>query len=125
MADVFKFDIFLSPSTKDKTIVHPITERLWQNGPFDLSFRFRASDFGFPPPAAYLSANAFGLDWAQSEASTFQFRNRLNNEQRFLFLCFNDIPIKSSLTRFLYIDWLPANHERESVNSVAFSLAAY
>src|SRR5512136_2752838 len=60
-----------------------------------------------------MSANAFGSDWAQLEASTFRFRDPLNQERRFLPLRLDDAPIKGSLAQFLYINWFPAAREQE------------
>ena len=60
-----------------------------------------------------MSANAFGSDWAQLEAGTFRFRDPLNKERRFIPLRLDDAPIKGSLAQFLYINWLPADRERE------------
>ena len=34
--------------------------------------------------APCMSAHAFGSDWAQLEAGTFQFRDALNKERRFI-----------------------------------------
>jgi hypothetical protein len=34
--------------------------------------------------ALWMSANAFGSDWAQLEAGTFRFRDPLNQERRFI-----------------------------------------
>jgi hypothetical protein len=55
----------------------------------------------------------FGADWAQLEAGTFRFRDPLNKERRFILLRLDDAPIRGSLAQFLYIDWRPAEPERE------------
>ena len=60
-----------------------------------------------------MSAQAFGSDWAQLEAGTFRFRDPLNKERRFIPLRLDAAPIKGSLAQFLYINWLPANREKE------------
>jgi hypothetical protein len=52
-------------------------------------FGFRISDFGFAQPG--MSANAFGSDWAQLEASTFRFRDPLNQERCFIPLRLDDV----------------------------------
>jgi len=44
MSDDFKYDVFLSHSAKDKAVVRPLAERLWQDGPF--KFGTRNSEFG-------------------------------------------------------------------------------
>ena len=109
MPDEFPYDVFLSHSAKDKTVVRPLAERLradgvkvwfdeWVLQPGDsieknqsktakieeelelFSFGFRVSDFGFSSPC--MSANAFGSDWAQLESGTFRFRDPLNKERQ-------------------------------------------
>ena len=56
-----------------------------------------------------MSANAFGADWDQLEASTFRFRDPLNVERRFVPLRLDEAPIKGSLSQFLCIDWRAAD----------------
>jgi hypothetical protein len=102
MPDEFKYDVFLSHSSKDKEVVRPVAERLRKDGLLDFSFGFRVSEFGFPPLAACLSAHAFGSDWAQLEAGTFRFRDPLNKERRFIPLRLDNAPIKGSLAQFLH-----------------------
>ena len=62
-----------------------------------------------------MSANTFGLDWAQLESGTFRFRDPLNKERRFIPLRLDDAPIRGSLAQFLYINWLPPICEQEYV----------
>ena len=66
-----------------------------------------------------MSANAFGSDWAQLEAGTFRFRDPLNKERRFIPLRLDNTPIKGSLAQFLYINWLPEEHEQEYATLLA------
>ena len=54
----------------------------------------------------FMSAQAFGSDWAQLESGTFRFRDPLNKERRFLPLRLDDAPIKGFLAQFPYIEWL-------------------
>ncbi len=84
MAEDFQYDVFLSHSAKDKAVVRTVEERLRKDALLDVSLRFRVSEFGFPPLAACLSANAFGSDWAQLEAGTFRFHDPLDQEHRFI-----------------------------------------
>ena len=60
-----------------------------------------------------MSANAFGSNWAQSEAGTFRFRDPLNKQRRFIPLRLDDAPIKGSLGQFHYIKWLHEDREQE------------
>ena len=121
----FDYDVFLSHSAKDKTVVRPLAERLRQDG-----LRVWFDEWVLRPgdriPAKIedglehsrvlvlcMSANAFGSDWAQLEAGTFRFRDPLNKERRFIPLRLDAAPIKGSLAQFLYINWLRSNREQE------------
>ncbi|MFN0105890.1 MAG: toll/interleukin-1 receptor domain-containing protein [Bryobacteraceae bacterium] len=114
----FPFDVFLSHSTGDKSVVRAVAERLRQDG---LKVWFDEWELkpGDSIPARIeeglessrvlvlcMSANAFGSDWAQLEAGTFRFRDPLNKARRFIPLRLDDAPIKGSLAQFLYINWL-------------------
>lgn len=120
----FRFDVFLSHSSKDKSVIRPLAERLRKDG-----VRVWLDEWEIKPgdsiPAKIeeglehsrvlvlcMSANAFGSDWAQLESGTFRFRDPLNKERRFLPLRLDDAHIKSSLAHFLYINWLPAEREQ-------------
>ncbi|MDB6122972.1 MAG: WD-repeat protein [Pedosphaera sp.] len=125
MSTEFPYDVFLSHSSKDKTIVRSVAERLRADGLkvwFD-EWVLKAGDSirakieeGLEQSRILvlcMSANAFGSDWAQLEAGTFRFRDPLNKERRFIPLRLDDTPIKSSLTQFLYINWFPTDREQE------------
>src|SRR5215813_1387980 len=121
----FLFDVFLSHSSKDKAVVRPLAERLRRDGVrvwFD-EWEIRPGD-SIPAKVEEglersrvlvlcMSANAFGSDWAQLEAGTFRFRDPLNKARRFVPLRLDDAPIRGSLGQFLYVDWLPAERERQ------------
>jgi hypothetical protein len=125
MANEFQFDVFLSHSSKDKTVVRELAARLQQDG-----VRVWLDEEQIKPgnsiPAKIeeglehsrvlvlcMSANAFASDWAQLEAGTFRFRDPLNKERRFIPLRLDDAPIKGSLAQFLYINWCPPDREQE------------
>jgi small GTP-binding protein len=125
MADDFTYDVFLSHSSKDKAVVRAVAERLRVDG-----LRVWFDDWEIRPgdsiPAKIeeglehsrvlvlcMSAQAFGSDWARLEAGTFRFRDPLNTERRFIPLRLDETPIKGSLAQFLYVDWLPEDHEQE------------
>ncbi len=127
MGEQFTFDAFLSHSSRDKTVVRAIAERLRTDG-LKVWFDEWVLKPGDSIPAKIeeglehsrllvlcMSANAFGSDWAQLEGGTFRFRDPLNIERRFIPLRLDDAPIKGSLAQFLYIDWLPAVREQEYV----------
>lgn len=120
----FAYDVFLSHSSKDKAVVHPLAERLRRDG-----LRVWLDDWEIRPgdsiPAKIeeglersrllvlcMSANAFGSDWATLESQTFRFRDPLNKERRFIPLRLDEAPIKGSLVQFLHINWLPEGNEQ-------------
>ncbi|MGD0538307.1 MAG: toll/interleukin-1 receptor domain-containing protein [Verrucomicrobiota bacterium] len=125
MPGEFQFDVFLSHGAKDKAVVRPLAERLRQDG-LTVWFHEWVLKPGDSIPAKIeeglehsrvlvlcMSANAFGSDWAQLESGTFRFRDPLNQERRFIPLRLDDAPIKGYLAQFLYINWRPADRERE------------
>ncbi len=127
MADDFKYDVFLSHSSKDKDIVRAVAERLRDDGLrvwFD-EWKIRAGD-SIPAKideglehsrvvAFCMSENAFGSEWVTLERYTPQFRDPQNRERRFIPLRLDKAPIKGSLAQFSYINWLPEAQEQEYV----------
>ena len=123
MTEDFKYDVFLSHSSKDRAVVRTIAERLRGDGLrvwFD-DWEIRDDD-NIPAKieeglehsrvlVLCMSANAFGSEWSQLESGTFRFRDPLNKERRFIPLRLDDAPAKSSLAQFLHINWLPLNRE--------------
>src|SRR5438552_19102086 len=118
MADDFKYDIFLSYSSKDKAVVSTVAERLRADG-----LRVWLDDWEIRPgdniPAKIeeglehsrvlvlcMSAHAFGSDWAKLESYTFRFRDPLNKGRHFIPLRLDETLIKGSLAQFSYINWL-------------------
>jgi hypothetical protein len=92
----FKFDVFLSHSSKDKEVVRDIAERLredglrvwfddWEISPFTMkSRRAKKIEEGLEHSRVLvlcMSVNALGSNWAQLEAGTFRFRDPLNKER--------------------------------------------
>lgn len=127
----FQYDVFLSYSSKDKTVVRELAARLKKDG-----IRVWLDEEQIKPgdsiPAKIedglersrvlvlcISANAFGSDWAQLEAGTFRFRDPLNKERRLIPVRLDDAPIKGSLVQFLYIDWRAADREQEYAKLLA------
>ena len=125
MSDEFSFDVFLSHSSKDKTVVRAVAERLRADGLrvwFD-EWVLKADD-SIPAKieeglehsrvlVLCMSADAFGSEWAQLEAGTFRFRDPQNKERRFIPLRLDEVPIRGSLAQSLYINWLAADREQE------------
>jgi small GTP-binding protein len=125
MADDFQYDVFLSHSSKDKSVVRDIAERLRKDG-----LRVWFDEWNLKPGhniqheidegleqsrvlILCMSANAFSSEWAHLEAGAFRFRDPLNKDLRFIPLRLDDAPIKHALTPFLYISWLPADRGPE------------
>ena len=124
MADEFKYDVFLSHSSKDKAVVRPLAERLRGDG-LRVWFDEWAVRPGDSIPAKIeegleysrvlvfcMSVHAFGSDWATLESQTFRFRDPLNRERRFIPLQLDETPIKGSLAQLLYISWTPEGEDR-------------
>lgn len=115
-ATSFAYDVFLSHSSKDKAVVHPLAERLkadglrvwldiWEIRPGD-NIPAKTEE-GLEHSAVLvlcMSANAFGSDWAILESQTFRFRDSLNRQRRFVPLLMDDADPKGSLGQFAYVD---------------------
>ncbi len=125
VTDTFQYDVFLSHSAKDKSVVRPLAERLRQD-----ALKVWLDEWEIKPgdsiPAKIeeglehsrvlvlcMSASAFASDWAQLESQTFRFRDPLNRDRRFIPLRLDGAPIKGSLAQFLYVDWRPEDREQE------------
>src|ERR1700689_972333 len=113
MPEDFTYDVFLSHSAKDKTVVRELAERLRNDG-LQVWFDEWVLRPGDSIPAKIeeglersrvlvlcMSANAFGSDWAQLESGTFRFRDPLNKERRFLPLRLDDTPSKAHWRNFV------------------------
>jgi hypothetical protein len=131
MADDFKYDVFLSHSSKDKDVAREIAERLrvdgmriwfeeWEIGLFTTkSKRKRKIEEGLEQSRVLvlcISANTFDSEWAQLEAGTFLFRDPLNRERRFIALRLDATPVKNSLVQFINISWFWEGREKEYEN---------
>lgn len=126
MAD-FAYDVFLSYSSKDKTVVRALAERLREDGllvwldqwvlrpganiPYEIERGLESSRLLL----LCLSANALASDWARLESQTFRFRDPVNKDLRFVPLRLDDSEPRGSLGQFLYIDWRPKRRKHEYV----------
>ena len=124
-APEFKWDVFLSYSSRNKATVQDIANRLKSNGVrvwFD-EWEIRPGD---SIPARIedglensrllvlcMSAEAFGSDWAQLESHTFRFKDPLNHDRRFIPLKLDDFPVKESIAQFSHIDWRKNHRDKE------------
>ena len=113
----FKYDVFLSHSSKDKPVVRELAERLRADG-VRVWFDEWEIQLGDPILSKIeqgleesrililaMSANAFGSDWVSLERGTAMFRDPQNKQRRFIPLRLDDSPIKETLKQFLYVDW--------------------
>jgi small GTP-binding protein len=115
--DQFRFDVFLSHSSRDKSVVLYIAERMradglrvwldaWEIHPGDsIPAKIEEGLEHSRVLVFCMSKNAFGAEWAQLESGTFRFRDPLNRERRFIPVRLDMAPIPSSLAQFLYIEW--------------------
>ena len=104
MADDFKYDVFLSHSSRDKAVVRDVAERLrgdglrvwfdeWEIRPGDsIPAKIEAGLENSRVLVLCMSAHAFGSEWAQLEAGTFRFRDPLNQQRRFIPLRLDRLP---------------------------------
>jgi small GTP-binding protein len=121
MTDVFHYDVFLSHSAKDRAVAREVAERLRMNGlrVWFHEWMLRRGDSvstkieqGLERSRVlllFMSANTFGSEWVELEATTFRFRDPLNRDRRFLPLRLDDAPIRGSLARFPYVSWLASD----------------
>ena len=102
----YRYDVFLSHSSADKTVVRELAEQLRAAGLrvwFD-AWNIRPGDHiptaieeGLEHSAVLLfcmSAQAFGSDWALLESHTAVFRDPLNRDRRFPTLRLDNVKIK-------------------------------
>ena len=115
--ETFDFDVFLSHSSKDKSVVRALAERLRRDGLkvwFDeweialgepifarVQYGLERSRFLF----LFMSRNAFGSDWVTLEHQSLLFRDPLNRDRRFIPLLLDDAELPTVLRQFKYLDW--------------------
>jgi len=113
----FRWDVFISYSSKDKVTVHGIADKLKHDG-LDVwldEWILRPGD-SIPSKIEegleysrvlllMMSINAFSSDWTKLESQTYRFRDPLNKERRFIPVKLDDCQPRGSLGQFMYIDW--------------------
>ena len=117
MSQEFKYDVFLSHSSKDKETVRELAERLKADG-----VRVWFDEWIIKPGDAIgvkinegleksrvlvlaISANASESDWVTFEHQSILFNDPTNKTRRFIPLRLDDSEIQFSLRQFAYIDW--------------------
>jgi tetratricopeptide (TPR) repeat protein len=124
MDEQFKYDVFISHSSKDKPAVRELAERLRRDG-----LRVWLDEWEIQPGDPILlkieegleqsrtlvlamSANAFASEWVTLERHTAMFRDPTNQRRRFIPLRLDDAEIKDALKQFAYVDWRQKSDEQ-------------
>ncbi|MBC8504227.1 MAG: toll/interleukin-1 receptor domain-containing protein [Chloroflexi bacterium] len=113
----FKYDVFLSYSSKDKPAVVKLAKYLHKNGLriwFDDWIVQTGDDIileiekGLEKSrilVLVMTDNAFGSDWVSLERNTSLFRDPTNHQRRFIPLLLTECEIPAVLRRYKYIDF--------------------
>ena len=122
--ETFAFDVFLSHSFWDRSVVRALAKRLRMDGVrvwFEESEIQPGDDIPTTVEAGLaharvlllcMSAHAFGSDWISLESASFRFRDPSNRQRRFITLRLDDAPIHPSLASFSYLDWREAHRDQ-------------
>ena len=124
MSESFKYDVFLSHSSKDKTAVRELAERLkkdglrvwldaWEIQPGDLiSLKIEEGLEQSRTLVLVMSKNAFASEWVTLERHTALFRDPTNQQRRFIPLRLDEAEITETLKQFSYVDWRDRSSEQ-------------
>jgi hypothetical protein len=121
MANVYRWDVFFSYNSLDKTRVQRLAERLraerlrvwfdaWVIEPGDDIYA--AIEHGLEYARTLIlcmSQAAFGSEWVKLERNTVLFRDPGNSNRRFVPLLLADCRIPDTIRRYQYIDWQTDN----------------
>lgn len=117
MSGKFKYDVFLSYSSKDRDVAHDLAERLtadglrvwfdeWEIRPGNIVGLKIEQGLGQSRTLVLLmSGNAFASNWVMLERHTVLFRDPTNALRRFVPLRLDNAELPDALTQFAYIDW--------------------
>lgn len=117
MSESFKYDVFLSHSSKDKPAVRELAERLkrdglrvwlddWEIQPGDLiSLKIEEGLQQSRTLVLVMSQSAFASEWVTLERHTALFRDPTNRQRRFIPLRLDEAEITETLKQFAYVDW--------------------
>lgn len=117
MKSNFKYDVFISHSSKDKVIIRELANKLkedgiivwldeWEIKPGDLiGLKIEKGLEESRTLILAMSENSFASDWVTLERHAALFRDPTNAERRFIPLRLDDVEIKNILRQFAYIDW--------------------
>lgn len=114
---MFEYDVFLSYSHKDESIVHALANRLKQDGlrvwldkweikPGDLiPLKIQRGLEKSHTLLMCMSPNYFDSEWGNMEHLTVLFRNPTNTQRRLIPLLITDCTPPDTIAQFAYIDW--------------------
>jgi len=117
MNKTFKYDVFLSYSSRDKEIVTTLAERLKNDGlrvwldswvikPGDsIPLKIQQGLEQSRTLIMCMSAAYFGSEWGALEHNTLLFRDPTNTQRRFIPLLVEDCTRPDVIAQFAYIDW--------------------
>jgi small GTP-binding protein len=110
MSEIFQYDVFISHSQQDNSVVRELAERLKNDGVkvcFDDIQGLEQSRILL----LAISANANESDWANFDRQIVQFNNPTNKKCRFIPLKIDDSESSLRLKQFAYIDWRKRNDD--------------
>ncbi|TAK09082.1 MAG: TIR domain-containing protein, partial [Candidatus Manganitrophaceae bacterium] len=117
MSEKFKYDIFLSHSSKDKPIIRDLAKRLkrdglriwfdeWEIKPGDvIPLKIQQGLEQSRTLVLAMSTNAFTSEWVTLERNTVLFRDPNNTDRRFIPIRLDESKIPDTLRQFAYIPW--------------------
>lgn len=117
MTEKFIYDVFISYSSQDKAIVHPLAKRLRNDGvkvwlddwvlkPGDpISLKIQRGLEQSRVLLMCMSEAYFDSEWTTLEHHTLLFRDPTNKQRRFVPLLLEDCERPDTIAQFLHIDW--------------------
>jgi small GTP-binding protein len=117
MSESFKYDVFISHSSHDRTAVHELAERLkadglrvwlddWEIRPGDMiGLRIQQGLEQSRTLLLVMSARASESDWVTFESQTILFNDPTNQQRRFIPLRLDNTEPRGTLKQFAYVDW--------------------
>src|SRR5262249_39541361 len=121
--ETFKYDVFISHSSKDKPMVRELASRLkadglsvwfdeWEISPGDIiGLKIEQGLEQSRTLVLVMSVNAFASEWVTLERHTALFRDPTNALRRFIPVRLDNIKIKDTLKQFAYVDWRQKSDE--------------
>lgn len=117
MEKSFKYDCFISHSSKDKVVVRELAKKLKADGlrvwfdewiikPGDMiGLKIEQGLESSRTLILVMSKASFASEWVTLERHTLLFRDPTNSQRRFIPLLIEDCTIPDTIAQFAYIDW--------------------